>query len=884
MTMFAQPTLPEHSATEAEQPKAASAMRPSRWSPSNWSVRWKVFAIVLIPTALAVAFGGMRIYNSVHQASELRLAANRAHMVQPIEKYMSSLDDALLANSTGTGVPSARSAFDQSRSALQQQMANTNVDPDIRSGVTTLLAAGPGLLDKVQSNTIPLRNEVTSYAPILMTAQETIDGSVRIDDQKIRAEAQGLSRAVGARGQMLMQQLMVNKGGDLPEPELRTSMITVAGTEPSTQFGMSQVLGVGSPLAQKLQQEMVGRMATMSDPSAVLAGSPQLLQSLQTTDQIASGVINDTTSSVTKAVDDRANSARTAAIRDAAIVTAAIILGLVLVLLVARSLVGPLRRLRAGALQAAHEDLPAEIERVRAGEELPSAEPIPVHTTEEIGQVAHAVDELHEQALMMAGEQARLQMQMADMFETLSRRSRSLVDQQLSLIDSLERDEADPQRLDSLFKLDHLAARMRRNGTNLLVLAGAKLRREQAEPVPVASVINAAASQVEDYQRVVTSTVPDSSLAGSAAGDIVHLLAELIDNALRYSPPTSPVRITAVHTGNRGLVIEVSDIGLGMTEGDLRMANMRLESGGEVTPYTARHMGLFVVSRLAQQHGLVVRLRSSVVGEPRSGTTAGIFVPAELIDSMGPGWPDREDLGEGSTPEARSGAALARDLDDVPGLAATMHSDTGRLGEPYRNGSPQEDASVSSLPRRDPGASGILGTPEPAAEPAADQHEPDRPQEAAETRTPADTSAFFSSRSQAANGASARPDRAEDTDVIFQRLVSEWLIDPMTLLQPLQSWESVWDSGWAAAEQADEAPVTAHTEQGLPMREPGARLIPGRANGAAHRKPDGDNEVASAAREPVRRDPDAVRASLSSHWGGVRAGRSHARESGPEDG
>jgi hypothetical protein len=213
-----------------------------------------------------------------------------------------------------------------------------------------------------------------------------------------------------------------------------------------------------------------------------------------------------------------------------------------------------------------------------------------------------------------------------------------------------------------------------------------------------------------------------------------------------------------------------------------------------------------------------------------------------------------------------------------------MHSDTGLFGEPYRNGSPQEDASVSSLPRRDPGASGILGTPEPAAEPAADQHEPDRPQEAAETRTPADTSAFFSSRSQAANGASARPDRAEDIDVIFQRLVSEWLIDPMTLLQPLQSWESVWDSGWAAAEQADEAPVTAHTEQGLPMREPGARLIPGRANGAAHRKPDGDNEVASAAREPVRRDPDAVRASLSSHWGGVRAGRSHARESGPEDG
>ncbi|MBV9089470.1 MAG: sensor histidine kinase [Mycobacteriaceae bacterium] len=885
MTMFARPTLSEEPATEVESPNAAPARRPSRWSPSNWSVRWKVLAIALIPTALAVAFGGMRIYNSVHQASDLRLAADRAHMVQPIERYMSALNDALLANSTGTDPQAARGNLDRSRAALQRQLADTDVAPDIRSGISTLLNAGPALLDKVQSNAIPLRDEVTTYAPILMTAQEAIDGSVRIDDQQIRAQAQGLSRAVGARGQMLMQQLLVNRGGDLPEPELRTSMITLAGTEPSTLFGMSQVLGVGSPDAQKLQHEMVGRMATMSDPSATLPGNPQLLQSLQSTDQVAARVIDDSTSSVTGAVDARADSARSAAIRDAAIVTAAIVVGLLLVLLVARSLVLPLRRLRAGALRAAHEDLPAEIERVRAGDELPSVEPIPVYSTEEVGQVAHAVDELHEQALMMAGEQARLQLQVSDMFETLSRRSRSLVDQQLSLIDSLERDEDDPQRLDSLFKLDHLAARMRRNGTNLLVLAGARLRREQAEPVPVASVINAAASQVEDYQRVVTATVPDSSLGGSVAGDIVHLLAELIDNALRYSPPASPVRISAVHTGNRGLVIEVSDMGLGMAEGDLRMANMRLESGGEVTPYTARHMGLFVVGRLAAQHGLVVRLRSSVVGEPRSGTTAGIFVPAELIaTSAAHGGPDRADLG------AAPQAAMAHPLDEVP---TAMQG--GPFGEAYRNGSAQQDASLSSLPRRDPGASGILGTPEPASEstpePASESTpEPasgSTPESASEsTRTPADTSAFFS-RSPA-NGAPAKADRAEadraeDTDVIFQRLVSEWLIDPETLMQPLQSWESVWDSGWAAAEQAEQAPVNAHTEQGLPMREPGARLVPGRPNGAAHRKPDDDNGVTSPAGEPLRRDPDAVRTSLSSHWTGVRAGRSHARDTGPDN-
>ena len=170
------------------------------------------------------------------------------------------------------------------------------------------------------------------------------------------------------------------------------------------------------------------------------------------------------------------------------------------------------------------------------------------------------------------------------MFETLSRRSRSLVDQQLSLIDRLERNEEDPDRLDSLFRLDHLAARMRRNGANLLVLAGAQVPREQSEPVPVSAIINAAASEVEDYTRIVTANVPDSEIIGVVAGDLVHLLAELLDNALRYSPPISQVRVSAVHTGNGGLVIEVSDIGLGMAESDLRVANTRLQSGGEVNP------------------------------------------------------------------------------------------------------------------------------------------------------------------------------------------------------------------------------------------------------------------------------------------------------------
>jgi signal transduction histidine kinase len=906
--------------------------RPSRWALSNWPVRWKVLAIVLLPLILAGIFGGLRIYGSVNDESDLRRAADRAEMVPAIENYMESLEGAMLAGPIGGDAQTALTNFDTSRRELQSRLDATDVASDVREVVTTMITGGQALIDKVTANSIGLRDGVQAYALLLLPAEEAVTGSVRVDDERIRTEALGLSRAIGVRGQMTMQKLAIVRGGELPEPELRTAMIALAGTEPSTLFGLSQALGVGSPDAQQLQAEFVKRMALMTNPTVPLANNPELLGSMDATDQIARQTIDRFTASVTSAVDDRAAAARTALIRDAAVVGAAILLALITVLVVGRSLVRPLRRLRDSALKVAHDDLTREIEHVRAGGEATAIDPIPVHTSEEVGQVAHAVDELHEQAVMLAAEQSRLQLQVGDMFETLSRRSRSLVDQQLSLIDRLERNEEDPERLESLFRLDHLAARMRRNGANLLVLAGAKVPREQAEPrvreernqpVPVSAIINAAASEVEDYTRVVTATVPDSEVSGAVAGDLVHLLAELLDNALRYSPPISQVRVSAVHTGNGGLVIEVSDIGLGMTDSDLRVANTRLQSGGEVNPYTARHMGLFVVGRLAAQHGLVVRLRSTVAGEPNSGMTAGVYVPTELLGRDGQ--TDQFSTADYAAPaDAHAGIATALALDEDH---HTDQDDVYYDDPEYLSG--HAEVPVSLLPHRNPGASGISDVP-PSLAPAAPDpgvHEDDErewpadsmpaqtPQEpfvapAPEpqvTSRPSDTSGFFAARAQAAsNGTPAAApapepqpapepapqpqhepahhasDTAGSDDAIYQKMLSEWLVDPTELANSEDlNWESVWDRGWSAAAAADEAPVTARTDEGLPMRDPGARLVPGAA----------DHEVASAAEfdagpgaSPAgagaapQRDPDAVRAGMSSHFGGVHAGRSHARE------
>jgi len=919
--MFTRPANPVEAAppksTPAPAADAARAKRPRTWSPSNWPVRYKVLAIVLVPLVLATAFGALRVKDAMAKSGELRLAAARADLLPAITKYMSALDVALLAGSAGRDVDGAKQNYEARKYELQSRLADTDVTPDVRSGVSTLLNGGQGLLDKVTDNSIGLRDRVTTYAPILLTAEDVINASVRVDNERIRAKAQGLSRAIGARGQMTMQQILVTRGADLPEPQLRTSMITLAGTEPSTLFGMSEVLGAGSPEAKTLQQQMVTRMAIMSDPASVLVDNPELLRSIQTTDGVAEQVIQDATASVTKSVHAEATDRRNAAVLDAALVLAAIVLALGIVLLVARALVRPLRVLRDGALRVAHTDLEEEVARVKAGGAEPIPQPLPVYTTEEIGQVAHAVDELHTQALLLAGDEARLRLLVNDMFETMSRRNRSLVDQQLALIDRLERNEEDPERLDKLFRLDHLAARLRRNSANLLVLAGAPLARDQREPVPLATVINAAVSEVEDYRRVEITRLPDHALLGAVAGGVIHLFAELIDNALRYSPPTTSVQVSAARGGDGGVVLRISDSGLGMNDADRRMANMRLQAGGEVTPDNARHMGLYVVGRIAARHGIRVGLRGPAAHEAGSGTIAEIYLPPTVIEgaTVAPAAEPRDGGGAVSSPSARLAGAITppASAEDAAGRQVAA------LESANQNGSEKSGPSVTLLPRRDPGSSGITGVPAPPAEPQPHRHgrELATPwwengqQAPAQTPAVSDTSAFFAARSQSA------ADRAEtpapiswipsipevptapvDDDVIYRRMLSEMLGDPYDLVNSRDlDWQSVWDRGWSMAAAAEDRPVESHTaEHGLPVRKPGARLVPGAANGTGVAEQDqldpeneehqgsligsngGSHSGPQSQHAAVARDPEAVRASFSNHFGGVRSARSHARD------
>ena len=309
-------------------------------------------------------------------------------------------------------------------------------------------------------------------------------------------------------------------------------------------------------------------------------------------------------------------------------------------LVVARLMLRPLRVLRKSALDVAYTRLPETVQAILddpdpVGASKKAVQPVPVTSRDEIGEVARSFDIVHEQAVKMAAEQALLRENVNGIFVNLSRRSQRLVERQLGVIDRLEADEQDPDHLASLFELDHLATRLRRNGESLLVLSGAGLAKSVPKPVPAADVIGAAVSEIEQYARIEVGIVPDVAVQGLAIHDLVHVLAELLDNATYFSEPETKVIVRAVVTRRKALAIQVTDHGVGMSEERLAEVNARLAEPPDLDVSVTRRMGLYVVSRLAKRHGIEVRLRENE--DIEGGVIARVVVPAELLTQLRPG-------------------------------------------------------------------------------------------------------------------------------------------------------------------------------------------------------------------------------------------------------
>jgi hypothetical protein len=525
----------------------------------------------------------------------------------------------------------------------------------------------------------------------------------------------------------------------------------------------------------------------------------------------------------------------------------------------------------------------------RGADQAVEVEPIGVHSTDEIGQVARAFDQVHEEAVRLAADEARLRGSVSAMFVSLSRRSQSLLERLLKLIDSLELGEQDSERLADLFRMDHLATRMRRNSENLLVLAGQEPPRRWAEPVSLADVARAAVSEIEQYERVVLDMQPGLGVTGNAVADVVHLLAEIIENATTFSAKSTHVTVSGHTLRSGGVLINVLDSGMGMTEGQLAQVNWRLENPPAANVEVSRHMGLFAVAHLAGRHGIRVRLRKATAG----GLIAHLWLPDALIshDSKPAHWESIRTARASAVAQAVTRTArFPQDLaaaDPAPaGLAAAGLAAAGlAAADPAPAGLAIDDpAAAASLAlaaaplAEAPAATGPLMEAPAAAGPLTEA--PAAPLSAAGTvvagTVVAGPAAAWTS-AEAPTVIVPEPSLpAQETRLpIFESVESDWFrarrrpprpgaapVEPRRAGQP---WISPGDDGWRAA-QAVLAPATGGlTASGLPRRTPRANLVPGSAGVREDRpsKPADTAEVMSSRLAGFQRGSRRARAAAA---------------------
>ncbi|MFC3897571.1 nitrate- and nitrite sensing domain-containing protein [Lentzea rhizosphaerae] len=333
---------------------------------------------------------------------------------------------------------------------------------------------------------------------------------------------------------------------------------------------------------------------------------------------------------------DKANTRLTAVLIGSLIALLAVVVGIVLALrisnrLVSKALVTRLTSLREDTLRLAQERLPHIVARLRGGEQVDVHRDMPPldYGNDEIGQVADAFNTAQYTAVAAAVKETQAREGVNRVFLDIAHRNQGLVHRQLKILDKLEREEEHPEQLDSLFQLDHLATRARRNAENLIILAGEQPGRQWRKPVRLSDVIRSAVAETEQYVRVKVNPVPDRALVGVAVADTIHLLAELVDNATAFSSPRSEV---IVHSSAvpHGIVIEIEDHGLGMTQEERLQANAKLSNPPDFETMAFRgesRLGLFVVARLAARRGIKVELRDS----PYGGTVALCVLPPNIV-------------------------------------------------------------------------------------------------------------------------------------------------------------------------------------------------------------------------------------------------------------
>jgi signal transduction histidine kinase len=956
---------------EPQSPR--TALPTSRRSLKNWRVRSRLLLLIIIPTLAAVVLGAISIVTSVQAALSDQQVEQLANMSQSVTQLAGYLGLERLwtayyiadgpANG-GRGSPSSQDNLSLLKapeslgakweSTLRRQIAGlgsgypAQVETDAHT-ITALLDELPVLRTQATTTNLPVLVVVNNYTN-LIDELLAIDDNIALSsgDQQLATDVRALGLVSRIRDEVSEQGALLTYAYQLGsfQPGILPA-VEAAQAEQSANLEQFDVSASPQQVAL-YQSEEVGSQVDFADQyettaieqgveGKALAPAPWTANEVQAA--FSSGPDANLAAIeqalVTQTID------RSSALRQDAITTAAAVGGAVLIVLlialllttvIGRSMVRPLRRLRSGALEVAGVRLPETVRLMSDSDGAAAAsldvDPIDVDSTDEIGEVARAFDQVHREALRLAANEAALRGNVNAMFVNLSRRSQSLVERQIRLIDDLEQGEQEPDRLASLFQMDHLATRMRRNSENLLVLAGHEATRRWNQPVALVDVLRAAVSEIEQYERVTLNVQPGIAVRGHAVNDVVHLLAELAENATSFSSADTPVVVAGHLLSSGGVLLDITDQGVGMGAEEMAHANWRLDNPPVVDVAVSRRMGLFVVARLAARHGIRVRLRPA----PTGGLTALVWLPDEVIShTVGPGTPPM--LGRFDAP-ALATVPAAGTVEDV--ISAT-ELEVNAARTPKFASLQAEDGNGKLDVRRVPGAgprpgvgpawgpstTGPLPVFRSSPQPGATGQEADAAGEAVDalyaqpeafgtSPMPAvDASALapapapeFSPPPTASSAGLGRPEPAtfggngsSNGDIvvpaaehvsaqnrlpIFEAVESDWFrrgrsglggwagpqeaepAAPAPL--PEVSWSTPSDQGWEAAAATSSPATGGTTGAGLPKRVPQANLVPGAATA----------EQAEPATPAPPRSAAATRDRFANFQRGSREGRAAA--------
>ncbi|MFJ3977802.1 nitrate- and nitrite sensing domain-containing protein [Streptomyces sp. NPDC090021] len=880
---------------KASTPRGLRRLRDTR-------VRTRLYAVMAIPLVAAGVLGGTRVGAALDQAGRYEqfhdmagLTRTGTELIQQLQRERNLVIDPQASSAAGSaGLAQAREATDALQRRFDGQAADLEQTGRLRTHLDAIaqsMAKLPEIRAMVDRGVSGSQAD-TAYLGLIMPLLG-IDNE--LDGQLNQSHSQGwalytlaLANSMLSSEHALMSQAVHE--GKLSTDQKAALLATVKVRDMAQrEFSMA---------ADPTDRAAYERINKTSDTGTAEAGLQALLASpedLKKGDRLPAdwyadfGTRVDQLDRLAIATADRLiaeseheyDDAQTQAVIDAALTAGLIAVALGLAFAVSRGISEDLRRLRAAALRVAAVDLPRVMDELKdksAAEVDLTVPPPAVDSGDDIGEVAEAFHQVHREAVRLAEDQARLRESVSLLFRNLSHRNRSLVQRQLAVLTTLEQNETDDTQLKSLFEVDHLAARMRRNSENLLVLAGGRPSSRPAAPMSLLDVVRTAMSEVEQFERVGHVQLPPVNVAGHAVSDVVHLLSELLENALMFSSPQSEVRVGAQRLPDGRTLIEVRDIGIGIEPDRLEQVNSYFTDRQGLVPDASEHMGLYVVGLLAKRHGIEVSLRPA---DP--GVSALVVLPAEVVTRAAKKQPDTGEITAAPIMPTTSAAPAIAPLgtpDSGPPAADPEHP--GRAAVTSVAWHADQEAWHAEAEARQ---AGPVQQEPPAARTAAGGRPalwsptslPRIPTGLAADPLPGADARPYAATPSAYEGPATAPSAPAEATGAFPKPGHPAIVDPATVRRPYGPGVGA-PTGIPAAAPAphagDGTPVDiaaehaqqhSHDPSGLPRRVPMANLLPGSVTpGAPHTPP------------PALAHPDPAR--LRSRLGALHDGiaRAHA--------